>query len=365
MDSIITGLILGLSILVAGNISMKLKLSVAAVELIIGILAGNFLGVVSTAWLDYLAKFVDIILVFLLGAEIDTASIKEKFEASGTMGLLAFIVPFLAISAFGVTLTGWSPAAVMLAAVALSATSVGGVYATMVENGLAAKPMGKLVLGSASITNLISIMALAILFANFAPLALLFLLLIVFAAFVLPRFGTRLFDLYREKIPEVELKFVFAVVILLSFVLNPLYPVLAAFILGIFLSRLMAERRDVQVRVRAVAFAYLTTIVFFRAGLSVTLAALHLWPLFALVALKIGAKLVGIYPAARKYVPAMPLYSSLLMSTGLTLGVIIAIYGLSTSIISESQFATVIMAALLSTIIPNFAARNVVAGKSY
>ncbi len=75
MDSIITGLMLGLSILIAGNISMKFKLSVAAVELVIGILAGNFLGAVSTAWLDYLAKFVDIILVFLLGAEIDTSSI--------------------------------------------------------------------------------------------------------------------------------------------------------------------------------------------------------------------------------------------------------------------------------------------------
>lgn len=365
MESIVTGLILALSIIFAGNISVELKLSVAAVELIIGILSANFLGIVSTPWLDYIAKFVDIILVFLLGTEIDTDSIKEGFEASGMMGLLAFVVPFLSISAFGIAIAGWSQSASMLAAVALSSTSVGGVYATMVENGLATKPIGKLVLGASSITNLISVMAIAILFANFTQTTLFFLLLIVFAAFVLPRFGSHLFDVYREKIPEVETKFLFAAIILLSFVSNPLYPILAAFILGIFLSRLMAERRDVQVKLRAVSFAYLTTIVFFRAGLQVSLSGLLLWPLLALVALKIAAKVVGLYTAAKKYAPKMPLYSSLLLSTGLTLGVITAIFGLSSSIIDESQFTMIMMVTLLSTIVSNILARRSLSGKSY
>lgn len=363
MESIVTGLILALSIILAGNISVKLKLSVAVVELAIGILAANFLGIGSTPWLDYIAKFVDIILVFLLGTEIDTGSIKDRFEASGMMGLLAFIVPFLLISAVGGIVTGWNQSATMLAAVALSSTSVGGVYATMVENGLASKPIGKLVLGASSITNLISIMAIAILFANFTQTALFLMLLLVFAAFVLPRFGSRLFDLYREKIPEVEAKFVFAAIILLSFVANPLYPILAAFILGIFLSRLMAERRDVQVKLRAVSFAYLTTIVFFRAGLGVSLSGMPIWPLLALVALKIAAKVTGLYPAARKYVPRMPLYSSLLMGSGLTLGVITAIFGLSASIIDGSQFAMIIMVALISTIVSNLLARKALSGK--
>lgn len=363
MDSIITGLILALSIIFAGNISVKLKLSVAVVELMIGILAANFLGLFSTPWLDYVAKFVDIILVFLLGTEIDTGSIKDRFEGSGMMGILAFVVPFLLISALGAALTGWSQSAAMLAAVALSSTSVGGVYATMFENGLASKPIGKLVLGASSITNLISVMAIAILFANFTPTTLFLMLLIVFAAFVLPRFGSRLFDVYREKIPEVETKFVFAMIILLSFASNPLYPILAAFILGIFLSRLMAERRDVQVKLRAVSFAYLTTIVFFRAGLQVSLSGLQLLPLLALVALKIAAKVIGIYPAARKYVSSLPLYSSLLMSSGLTLGVIIAIFGLSASIINESQFTMIIMVILLSTIASNLLARKVLPDK--
>ncbi len=103
--------------------------------------------------------------------------------------------------------------------------------------------------------------------------------------------------------------------------------------------------------------------MFFRAGLQVSLPGLQLLPLFALVALKIAAKVIGLYPAAKKYISGMPLYSSLLMSSGLTLGVITAIFGLSASIIDESQFTMIIMVALLSTIASNLLARKMLPGK--
>jgi hypothetical protein len=65
-----------------------------------------------------------------------------------------------------------------------------------------------------------------------------------------------------------------------------------------------------------------------------------------------GAKLIGIYPLAKKYVPKNAAYTTLLMSTGLTFGTISSMYGLSAGFINISQFSVLVTVVILTAIVP-------------
>ena len=68
--------------------------------------------------------------------------------------------------------------------------------------------------------------------------------------------------------------------------------------------------------------------------------------------------LVSIYPLARCCCAPYGVFTSLLMSTGLTLGTISSLYGLSAGIIDETQFSLLIAVAVLSAIVPTVIAQR-------
>ena len=84
----------------------------------------------------------------------------------------------------------------------------------------------------------------------------------------------------------------------------------------------------------------LTPFYFIRAGSFVSIPALVAAPAAFLLflAVKIGSKIAGVYPVTRLF--AAPeregMYTTLLMSTGLTFGTISALFGLSHGIISQA-----------------------------
>jgi len=61
---------IGLAFL-ASAISLRLGLSVALVEILVGVAAGNVLHLATNTWIDFLAGFGSVLLTFLAGAEID------------------------------------------------------------------------------------------------------------------------------------------------------------------------------------------------------------------------------------------------------------------------------------------------------
>ncbi|HEX4570313.1 MAG TPA: cation:proton antiporter, partial [Dongiaceae bacterium] len=62
---------LGLALL-ASIISIRVAMSVALIEIMIGALAGNLVGLTITDWVNFLAGFGAILLTFLAGTEIDS-----------------------------------------------------------------------------------------------------------------------------------------------------------------------------------------------------------------------------------------------------------------------------------------------------
>ena len=76
--------------------------------------------------------------------------------------------------------------------------------------------------------------------------------------------------------------------------------------------------------------------------------------------IKITTKFLGVYPVARRFgaVNNEAVYTSLLMSTGLTFGTIAALFGRSHGIITASQYSSLVAALIGTAIIPTFIANR-------
>ena len=79
---------LGLALL-ASLISIRVAVSVALIEIVVGAVAGNLIGLQITDWVNFLAGFGAILLTFLAGAEIDPLIVKKHFGQACRSGLSA------------------------------------------------------------------------------------------------------------------------------------------------------------------------------------------------------------------------------------------------------------------------------------
>jgi glutathione-regulated potassium-efflux system ancillary protein KefC len=113
-------------------------------------------------------------------------------------------------------------------------------------------------------------------------------------------------------------------------------------------------------RLRTLTFGLLTPFYFIRAGSLVSLPALVAAPaaFFVLLGGKMATKIVGVYPVTQAFrTPRREgMYTTLLMSTGLTFGTISALFGLSHEIISRAQYSTLVAVVIASAVVPTLVA---------
>ena len=117
-------------------VSVELGVTVALLELTLGVVAGNIFHLSSTGWLDFIASFASLVLTFLAGMEVDPAYLRRRAKASGAIGICSFVGPFLLASLTSYFLLDWTVRASLIAGTALSTTSLAVVYAVLVERGL-------------------------------------------------------------------------------------------------------------------------------------------------------------------------------------------------------------------------------------
>ena len=118
---------------VASLISIWTGISVALIEIMVGVFAGNVLGIhTTTEWIDFLALLGSGVLTFLAGAEIDPRSLRTNLRVSGLIGLFSCVVPLVIIWLFVQFVLGWPLNQAQIAVIALSTTSFAVVYAVTV-----------------------------------------------------------------------------------------------------------------------------------------------------------------------------------------------------------------------------------------
>jgi Kef-type K+ transport system membrane component KefB len=69
-------------------------------------------------------------------------------------------------------------------------------------------------------------------------------------------------------------------------------------------------------------------------------------------------KFAGVYPLARRYTAPHAIFTTLLMSTGLTFGTITSLYGLNAGIIGRTQFSLLLAVVVLSAVVPTAIAQR-------
>jgi Kef-type K+ transport system membrane component KefB len=354
--------IAGALILIASMASAELGLSVAIVEIVLGVIGGNFLGLHTTPWVDFLASFASIVLTFLAGAEVDPDLLREKWKESLLLGGASFLVPFLAAMAFVYYVLRWSSPAAQIAGVALSTTSLAVVYAVLVETGLTNTQLGKLIMASTFVTDFGTALALSLLFIRPGPLLIVFIVVSVVVVLGIPMISPWFFARYGGRVTEPEMKLIFASLFLLMLVgeAGKSHAVLPAFLFGLSMARLLAANRMQLQRLRVVAFALLTPFFFLKSGMNVSLAAViaNLGWLLALLAIKLVAKFAGVFPLAQRYVSANKWYTTLLMSTGLTFGTISSLYGLNAGILNQAQFSVLVTTVIATAVLPTLIAQR-------
>ena len=348
--------------LAASLISIRLGISVALVEILVGVLAGNFLGLTTNPWIDFLAAFGSGLLTFLAGAEIDPASLRRHLKVSLTVGVVSFALPFAAVFAFTYFVAGWKLQAAEIAGVALSTTSVAVVYAVMIESGLAEVDLGKTILAACFVTDLGTVLALGVLFADFNPLLLVFIVVTAVTLWLMPRW-TRWFLVHVPgRVSEPEIKFLLLVLFALGGLAQTAKSeaVLPAYLVGLAVAGVFVRDRVLVHRMRTIAFSLLTPFYFIKAGLFVSLPAVAagLGLILVLLGVKVGAKVVGVWPTTRAF--GFPVrqanYTTLLMSTGLTFGTISALYGLTNGYIDQAAYTVLVTVVILSAVVPTLIA---------
>jgi Kef-type K+ transport system membrane component KefB len=366
MHADIIPLFTGLIIFIASIISLRIGISVAIIEILLGSIAGNF-GLHTEEWMQYLAGFGGIILTFLAGTEIDTKMMKDNLKASLLIGGFSFLMPFALVVAISLFFLHWNIRASLIAGIALSTTSLAVVYSVLIESGLSDTNIGKLLMSSTFITDMGTALTLSVIFVKPTWLTLLFYLVSIVVIVFAFKFSHHLFNhsVFKNKVVESEIKYIFLLLLTLIYFANlgDGHAVLPAFLLGLFMSKYFekeSENHLVIKRLRTVAYAIITPIFFIVGGLRISfpliLANLGLFFIFFFI--KIIAKFLGVYFLAKKFIPHGSMYTTLLMSTGLTFGTISSLFGLQAKIINQSQYSILVGVVVASAVIPTFIAQK-------
>jgi len=372
MDNIwfIAAIWMGLA-LVASLVSIRAGISVALIEIAVGVAAGNIhLGdgqqiLRSTDWTNFLAMLGSGVLTFLAGAEIDPVSLRANLRASAAIGIAAFLLPFAGVWLFAQFVLHWPLHQAQIAGLALSTTSVAVVYAVMIETRQSETAMGKMILAACFINDLGTVLALGLIFANYDLWLLVFVLVTGVMLWFMPKWTQYIVArLGATRVSEPEIKFIFFVLFFLGGLASAAKSeaVLPAYLLGLVVAGVFLRDKTLVHRMRSIAFAVFTPFYFIRAGSFVSLPALWtaLGVIAALLALKMITKLAGVLPLSRLFFmrPREAKYTTLLMSTGLTFGTISALFGLTNKIIDQKQYSILVTVVILSAFVPTVIAQK-------
>lgn len=351
---------------IASLISIRLGISVALIEILIGVFAGNFLGIhKTTEWINFLAMLGSGVLTFLAGAEIDPVSLKSNLKASLLIGSLSFFVPFIVVWIFTQYVLGWQLHQAQIAGISLSTTSVAVVYAVLIERGLSNTAMGKMILAACFITDLGTVLALGVLFTELNLWLIIFIIILLFMLWFMPKATKYIITRFgATRVSEPEVKFILLVLFFLGGLATTAKSeaVLPAYLIGLVVAGVFLRDKTLVNRMRSIAFAMFTPFYFIKAGLYVSLPVLWsgMGVILILLAMKIITKVIGVWPSSR--ISMMRIreanYTTLLMATGLTFGTISALFGLNNKIIDQSQYTILVTVVILSAVIPTLIAQK-------
>lgn len=217
------------------------------------------------------------------------------------------------------------------------------------------------------VTDMGTALTLSIIFLKPSLFTLVFVTVSILVIWLATKFSHLVFHHPRlkNKVIEPEIKYLFMLILIFIYFANlgDGHAILPAFILGLLMSKHFSETSETKVlrdRLRTIAYAVITPLFFIVGGMKISLPLLLASSglFMALFMVKVVTKFIGVYFLARRYIPNGSMYTTLLMSTGLTFGTISSLFGLNAGIIDQVQYSLLVGVVLASAVIPTFIAQK-------
>ena len=356
--------VVAIAVVVAGVIGVKTRISSSIFEVCAGLVIANALGIGIAPWLDFLGTFGGLALTFLAGAEVQFVLLRKQAKQSFGIGSVAFFAPLIGIVTVLTLFTNWSWQARVAGGLSLTTTSVAVVYAVLSEYGMLKTPTAKTIIAVTFVNDILTLLGINFIQLSFNFVTLAFVVAMVALVPVAPRLLRGVVAHFGNRAIEVELRLVLAILLAISFFANVanLQAVFGAFVLGLVLANSIQDHQQILSKMRTLTFALLAPAFFIRAGMLIVLPAVvaNLALVFGLLATKMGSKFAGVYGLTKKWIPEAPVFSTMLFSTGLTVGTITATLAEQLGYLSTSQFSVVVSVVILSAVVPTLIAKRFV-----
>ncbi|HWO77524.1 MAG TPA: monovalent cation:proton antiporter family protein [Bacillus sp. (in: firmicutes)] len=367
----------------------RFKLSVIPVvvaEIIVGLIIGQsgFNLVKPDAWLETLSTLGFIFLMFLSGLEIDFSAFRQKgkkeklpsgkLEPNG-FAVATFIFVGIFLLSLGLSylfvLFGFIENAFLMTLI-ISTISLGVVLPTLKEANMTKTRIGQIILLVAVIADLATMILLAVFVSIYDPHGAgnMWLLFILFGAGVVLYFLGRLYR--KSKIMEglakgttqIGTRAIFALIIVLVAISESVGAenILGAFVAGTLVS-LLSPDQDLIHKLDSFGYGFLIPIFFVMVGVELDIWALLSDPkLLSLIPLLLIAlfisKIIPVYLLKNWWDHKTVIASGFLLTSTLSLVIAAATIGERMNIITHEMSGTLILVAVISSVITPIAFRK-------
>ena len=341
-------------ILVAGLVAIELGITTAILELIVGIIAGNYLNFRSFETLNVLADFGLLALMYLAGLEIDTDILRKHIKSSTIVGVSSFTIPFVALYILAYYILSYTHMQSALIATTLSATSVAIVYTVLTSDGKL-NEKEKHILSSAMVIDVLGILAMTILLSSITTKTLIFFTVFIAFSLLVPQAGRKIFKYYKGNAAELEFKIILFIILGIGIAseLAGIDAVLIAFMAGVVTSAFVVKHVQLWDKLKSITFGFMAPIFFFVVGTTVSVDAIKnniiLILLFFTTAFII--KYISTKSLAEKYMPDNPKFIGVLFNAPLSIGIVVTTLSFELGHFNQELYSIMISTVILSSIV--------------
>lgn len=353
----VRNVVVSLLIVSVGVFCLEFALPIALGEFLAGIVGGFFIEADDLPWLPFISHLGLLSIMFVAGFEVDIRILRLNFYKNFIVGILAFASPFVLVFVVGLV-AGLPLFEVVILSLSLSTTSLAIVFTIIKNSNLSQQPEGQILLGSAMVVDLVSVIILGILFIDYSLSNLIAMLVLVIVVLTAKRILLSVFGRYKGNRVEIELKTILLLLLSLSILAEQagMHAALIAFVVGIILSDIEPDHEEIISKLNTVVFSLLAPLFFFHAGLNIDFHSLGLPQLLilgtviivAIVGRYFGAYL-GLYYLFAKN-KSLAKFGGLLFNYRLSIGIATAMYAFERQSVSVEVQNIILLAIAASSL---------------
>jgi len=346
--------VIGLLIASAGVLAIELGLSVAVLEIAMGFIARNVIGIYEVGWLEYIADFGLITLMFIAGFEVDIPMLRKNIKKSSVVGGLSFIIPFVGIYGLSLLL-GLEHQKAIIFAICMSTTSLALVFPVLKEQGLLESSPGQFLLSSAMIVDILSVITLIVFFIKPTWHLALGGAAVVIIILLAPRLSRWLFGRWRGNLVEMEVRFILFTLLALLFIgaVSEVHAALTGFIFGVVMSSILRKHYQVEEKLRNILFSFFAPVFFFHAGTKMDISEFNWRDALYVITFAPAAFLLkfgGSYYPFQWFKCKLAKFASVLFNYRLSFAIVAALYGVQKGLLSSGEYSAIMVVVLVTSL---------------